>query len=90
MESGVDLLMISRLLGHRSFSATLVYLHVRRPHAGLVLPGLLFEPALSSHEFPEETSVYRRLAVEWLARQQGGRSPEGKTAVPVPERDPVT
>jgi len=32
MEAGVDLLTLGRLLGHRSFSSTLIYLHVRRPH----------------------------------------------------------
>ena len=34
LEAGVDLLTISRLLGHKSFSTTMIYLHVRQTHLG--------------------------------------------------------
>lgn len=36
LEAGVDLLAISRLLGHKSFATTMKYLHVRRLHLNSV------------------------------------------------------
>ena len=36
LEAGVDLLTISRLLGHASFTTTMIYLHCRREHLGSV------------------------------------------------------
>ena len=36
LEAGVDLLAISRLLGHKSFSTTMKYLHVRQLHLNSV------------------------------------------------------
>lgn len=32
LEAGVDLMAISKLLGHSSFTTTMIYLHCRRPH----------------------------------------------------------
>ena len=32
LEAGVDILTISRLLGHASFTTTMIYLHCRQPH----------------------------------------------------------
>ena len=34
LEAGVDILTISRLLGHASVTTTMIYLHVRRTHLG--------------------------------------------------------
>jgi integrase/recombinase XerD len=36
LEAGVDLLTIGRLLGHKSFTTTMIYLHVRQPHLASV------------------------------------------------------
>ena len=32
LEAGVDLLTISKILGHASFVTTMIYLHIRRQH----------------------------------------------------------
>lgn len=44
LEAGVDLVTIQRLLGHRSFSTTMIYLHVRRPHLESIVSPLDWLP----------------------------------------------
>jgi integrase/recombinase XerD len=51
LERGVDLLTIQRLLGHRSFSTTLIYLHVRRPHLESVVSPLDWLPVQQCPRF---------------------------------------
>jgi site-specific recombinase XerD len=55
LEAGVDLLTISRLLGHRSFSTTLLYLHVRRPRLESIPSPLDWLPVAQcpTYEFPK-------------------------------------
>jgi len=53
MEAGVDLLTISRLLGHRSFATTMVYLHVRRPHLERTVSPLDLLPVEQCPRFAE-------------------------------------
>ena len=57
MEAGVDLLTISRLLGHRSFSTTLVYLHVRRPHLERTVSPLDLLPVEQCPRFADPASL---------------------------------
>lgn len=56
LEAGVDLLTISRLLGHASFTTTMVYLHCRREHLSSVPSPLDWLPvrALPTYQPPEE------------------------------------
>lgn len=68
LEAGVDLLTISRLLGHKSFTTTMVYLHVRRTHLGSVpspidwlpvrqLPGWMQRPDEKDTNGPNQGSA---------------------------------
>ena len=56
LEAGVDLLTISKLLGHASFITTMVYLHCRREHLAVAPSPLDWLPAgqLPTYGPPEE------------------------------------
>ena len=56
LEAGVDILTISRLLGHSSFTTTMIYLHVRRPHLENAPSPLDWLPVrqLPTYQPPEE------------------------------------
>lgn len=58
LEAGVDILTISRLLGHSSFVTTMVYLHVRREHLGSVPSPLDWLPVrqLPTYQPPPENA----------------------------------
>lgn len=60
LEAGEDLLTIQQLLGHRSFSTTLVYLHVRQPHMQSIQSPLDWLPLEQCPQLvapPEPTAV---------------------------------
>jgi len=61
LEAGVDLLTISKLLGHASFVTTMVYLHCRREHLHSVPSPLDWLPVrqLPTYTPPEENPTQR-------------------------------
>ncbi len=58
LEAGVDLLTISRLLGHASFTTTMVYLHCRRENLNSIPSPLDWLPVrqLPTYHPPEENN----------------------------------
>jgi len=63
LEAGVDLLTISKLLGHSSFVTTMVYLHVRRQH---------FDRSPSPIDW-----LPTRQCPQWAERQPNSEFPSG-------------
>lgn len=59
LEAGVDLLTISRLLGHASFTTTMIYLHCRREHLASAPSPLDWLPVrqLPTYQKPEENEA---------------------------------
>jgi site-specific recombinase XerD len=62
LEAGVDLLTISRLLGHASFVTTMIYLHCRREHLGSTPSPLDWLPVrqLPTYQPPEENGTPKK------------------------------
>jgi integrase/recombinase XerD len=84
LEAGVDLLTISRLLGHASFLTTMVYLHVRQPHLESAPSPLDWLPVRQCPRWmdPTQTSA--------PSGSNSAEPPPGPTPTPTdsPERDP--
>jgi len=56
LEAGVDLMAISRLLGHSSFATTMVYLHCRRQHLGTAPSPIDWLPVRQCPKWVDPTS----------------------------------
>jgi len=74
LEAGVDLLTISKLLGHSSFVTTMIYLHVRRQHFDRSPSPIDWLPA--------------RQCPKWAEQQETSAAIE-PTATPSPEDTPA-
>lgn len=85
LEAGVDLLTIQRLLGHRSFSTTLVYLHVRRPHLESIQSPLDLLPLDQCPRFGELAAPAGR---PQSAPPPHGKGPAAEGATPQPPSPP--
>jgi len=70
LEAGVDLLTISKLLGHSSFVTTMIYLHVRRQH---------FDRSPSPIDW-----LPLRQCPQWAERPELSAAPAMGTAQPTP------
>ena len=66
LEAGVDLLTISRLLGHASFATTMIYLHCRQEHLHSAPSPLDWLPVrqLPTYQLPTETPPAEQPATE--------------------------
>ena len=61
LEAGVDLLTISKLLGHSSFATTMIYLHVRRQHFDRLPSPIDWLPVRQCPQWAERPEQHRRV-----------------------------
>jgi site-specific recombinase XerD len=81
LEAGVDLLTISKLLGHSSFITTMIYLHVRRQHFDRSPSPIDWLPVRQCPKWAEPS--------EATAEAQGEATAEDEpTATPLPRSEP--
>ena len=73
LEAGVDLMAISRLLGHSSFATTMVYLHCRRQHLGTAPSPIDWLPVRQCPKWVDPT----------MGLQSGEEPPEEPMGMPV-------
>jgi integrase len=77
LEAGVDILTISKLLGHSSFVTTMIYLHVRRQHFDRSPSPIDWLPVRQCPKWAEENPLDSTLAP----------IPQPPTAEPAPGTD---
>jgi site-specific recombinase XerD len=88
LEAGVDLLTISRLLGHRSFSTTLIYLHVRRPHLESVPSPLDWLPVDQCPKDVQPTTPTTGSPTPTPSQSTDGSSEAGPTKIRPTQKSP--
>ena len=76
LEAGVDLLTISKLLGHSSFVTTMIYLHVRRQHYDRSPSPIDWLPVRQCPKWAEESLSQSILEHEPQPTTQPPRTPE--------------
>lgn len=81
LEAGVDLLTISRLLGHASFSTTMIYLHCRREHLNSAPSPLDWLPV-------KQLPTYQPPAENGQPPSQNAQPPAENVQPPVKENQP--
>jgi site-specific recombinase XerD len=82
LEAGVDLMAISKLLGHSSFTTTMIYLHCRKQHLGSVPSPIDWLPA---RQCPRWVDPSLQAPSPESPPQQGPEPPPEQT--PEPDQD---
>jgi hypothetical protein len=82
LEAGVDLLTISKLLGHSSFVTTMIYLHVRRQHFDRSPSPIDWLPVRQCPQWAERAEP--ATTADTISPQATPMTPDNSTPMPAP------